>query len=312
MTGMLQRLLVATDGTPACDRVVAFAIALARKRGGEMLLCYAIDHARAIVQSSATSTGFSMGMQLVEALDDAARSILADAAKRAQDAGIPVTTIVLEGRSAQAIVTCANERHVDAIVMGTQAKAGLDRFFLGSTAEAVLRRTDVPTFVLPPTLTGGDVDFDRIVVGVDDSDPSDAAAAFAIDLAYVSASKLTFCAAIQTANLLEEAAANGYDRMSMLDEFRKSAAATLAAQAECANARGVDAKTLILEGDPTEMILKATETHNAGLIVLGTHGHRGLRRFLLGSVAEGVVRASPVPVVVLRASHLRATMDIAS
>lgn len=253
-----------------------------------------------------------MGMQLVEALDEAARSILGDAETRVRDAGLVATSVVLEGRCGHAIVTCANNRHVDAIVMGTQAKARIDRFFLGSTAAAVLRRSDVPTFVLPPLAIANEVDFARIVVGVDDSDPSDAAAAFAIDLARIDAAQLTFCAAIQTSDLLEQAAANGYDRTSMLEEFRATAIATLAAHALRSRARGVTTETHVVEGDPIETILKAAETHNAGIIVIGTHGRRGLRRFFLGSVAEGVVRASPVPVVVIRASHLRAAMDIAS
>ena len=310
MTGILQRLLVATDGSPSGDRAVAFAIALARRRGSEILLCSAVDHAAAIAQSSTTIGGFA-GLPLVAALDDAVAAIVASAAKNVKNANIPVTTLILEGRAAHAIVTCASDRHVDAIVIGTQGKNGLERFFLGSTAQGVLRRTDVPTFVVSPSTPIHDVDFERILVAVDDSDPSDAAVSFAIDLARLSASTLVLCAAIETADLLEQAAANGYDRMSMLEEFRAAVQSLLDRHATRARARGVAVEIVLAEGDPIATILRAATTHRAGLIVVGTHGRRGLRRFFLGSVAEGVVRQSHVPVAVLRASHLRAAMDVA-
>lgn len=312
MTGILQRLLVATDGSPTGDRVVAFAIALAQKRGSEIVLCSAIDRVAAIAQSSTMIGGFEGGLPLVDALDNAVAAILASAAKIVEDAGIRVTTLVLEGRSAHAIVTCASDRHVDAIVIGTQGKRGFERFFLGSTAEGVLRRTDVPTFVLPASASPLDADFERIVVAVDDSDPSDAAAAFALDVARGSASTLVLCAAIETVDLLEQAAASGFDRMSMLEEFRASTQTLLGRLSTRARARGIAVETVVAEGDPIATILRAATTHRAGLIVVGTHGRRGMRRFVLGSVAEGVVRQSHVPVVVVRASHLRAAMDVST
>jgi nucleotide-binding universal stress UspA family protein len=50
-------------------------------------------------------------------------------------------------------------------------------------------------------------------------------------------------------------------------------------------------------GPPAEEILAAAREHDSGLVVMGTHGRQGLSRLLLGSVAERVVRASPVPVL---------------
>ncbi|MCA9571590.1 MAG: universal stress protein [Myxococcales bacterium] len=56
----------------------------------------------------------------------------------------------------------------------------------------------------------------------------------------------------------------------------------------------------VSEGHPVEVILEAAEQEEATRIIVGTHGRRGLRRLFLGSVAERVVRASPVPVLVVR------------
>jgi nucleotide-binding universal stress UspA family protein len=63
---------------------------------------------------------------------------------------------------------------------------------------------------------------------------------------------------------------------------------------------------LLRTGDPRDMILQAANEVHADLIVIGTHGRRGLARALLGSVAEGIVRTAPCPVVTVGAKAARA------
>jgi universal stress protein A len=63
---------------------------------------------------------------------------------------------------------------------------------------------------------------------------------------------------------------------------------------------GVEVEGLLRQGDARDVIPKAAETTRAGLLVVGSHGRRGLSRALLGSVAESIVRSSAVPVVVVR------------
>lgn len=54
---------------------------------------------------------------------------------------------------------------------------------------------------------------------------------------------------------------------------------------------------LVLDGDPIEEIIKFAEEHDGCLIIMGTHGRKGLDRVVFGSVAENVLRKSPVPVL---------------
>lgn len=61
-------------------------------------------------------------------------------------------------------------------------------------------------------------------------------------------------------------------------------------------------RSIFRHGDPAECILEIAAEIEAAMIVMGTHGRRGLDRFLMGSVAAQVVRRSPVPVVTVRAS----------
>jgi nucleotide-binding universal stress UspA family protein len=60
------------------------------------------------------------------------------------------------------------------------------------------------------------------------------------------------------------------------------------------------AKTLVSTGDARDVILQTVEQQQADLIVMGTHGRRGISRALLGSVTEMIVRTSPVPVLTVR------------
>jgi nucleotide-binding universal stress UspA family protein len=158
----LRNVLVATDGSANGDRAVSYALALAHRHSSELLLCYAVNHAKAVAECSVSSGGGDLLMPLVEDLDDAAESILRDAAKRVTNDGVAAKTAMLDGPSAEAIVACANGRKVDAIVMGTQGKGGLERLLLGSTADGVLRRADVPVFVVPAAAREHDTAFDRI------------------------------------------------------------------------------------------------------------------------------------------------------
>jgi nucleotide-binding universal stress UspA family protein len=63
---------------------------------------------------------------------------------------------------------------------------------------------------------------------------------------------------------------------------------------------GVDTRTEVREGTPHEVILDYADEHDIDIIVMGTHGRTGLSRYLLGSVAERVVRMSDVPVLTAR------------
>ncbi|AUX23636.1 uncharacterized protein SOCEGT47_041640 [Sorangium cellulosum] len=68
-------------------------------------------------------------------------------------------------------------------------------------------------------------------------------------------------------------------------------------------------RCLLREGDPAEQIVRAIEGVRPYMVVMGTHGRRGISRMLLGSVAETVIRTSPVPVVAVtqRAGAARAS-----
>lgn len=65
-------------------------------------------------------------------------------------------------------------------------------------------------------------------------------------------------------------------------------------------ARGIEVKTTLLDGQPAETILRYAKEVEASLLVLGTHGRTGFQHFVLGSIAERVVRLADMPVLTVR------------
>lgn len=83
-------------------------------------------------------------------------------------------------------------------------------------------------------------------------------------------------------------------------EVSKEEAMTLAEEwVVKARDEGLDVEVVATDGVPHEVVIQAAKDHGAGLIVVGTHGRTGLKRVLMGSVAENVVRNSSIPVVIV-------------
>ncbi|HVW28060.1 MAG TPA: universal stress protein [Polyangiaceae bacterium] len=141
-------------------------------------------------------------------------------------------------------------------------------------------------------------DFRTLLVPTDFGRSSDAALEIAIDLAskygaaldvvhvYEFPSYAYMPTAPPLVNAVEEAAHTQFDRAMLRVVARKR-----------------DAKGFLREGVPWQQILAVQEEVGADLIVMGTHGRRGVSRTLIGSVAEKVVRMSPVPVLTVHAQR---------
>lgn len=81
------------------------------------------------------------------------------------------------------------------------------------------------------------------------------------------------------------------------EELKDHATRALDAAVAGAKARHAKVEPLLMVGDPPARILEAIKATGADLVVMGTHGRRGLARMLIGSVAEKIVRTAPVPVM---------------
>jgi nucleotide-binding universal stress UspA family protein len=85
----------------------------------------------------------------------------------------------------------------------------------------------------------------------------------------------------------------------MKKRYRDEGEKVLEEVKEHCDLEGIDAETLLEEGVPYLKIVEAAKRLHCDLIILGSHGHSGLEKILLGSVAERVIGISPVPVMVV-------------
>ena len=139
---MYDDILLPTIGSPGGERAVAEAIELAELTGARLHVLYVVE--------DDPRKGLSDGRweTIQEALRSEGRNVVEDVAGDATAAGIETVTHVGEGRADEAITEYASEEGIDAIVMGTHARTGVNKFLLGSVTENVIRRAEQPVLVV--------------------------------------------------------------------------------------------------------------------------------------------------------------------
>jgi len=144
--------------------------------------------------------------------------------------------------------------------------------------------------------------YKKILVPVDGSAPSGRGLDEAIKLAKISGGTLELVHVVNEF-IMDPSYASPMYHEQMIESLREGGRKILAAAETAVRAQGVACQSAILEamgGRAAEWIVRRATEWPADLIVMGTHGRRGLRRLALGSDAEMVLRTSPVPVLMVR------------
>ena len=140
--------------------------------------------------------------------------------------------------------------------------------------------------------------FHRILVPVDFGSSSKEALQVAIELAKRFDSALTLVHTMEIPTYgYASMEFNPIDMLGPLEDAARQQLATLLGEVK---AQRSNTSALFTTGSPWHQIMHAIETTKPDLVVMGTHGREGLKRLLLGSVAEKIVRVSPAPVLTVR------------
>jgi nucleotide-binding universal stress UspA family protein len=212
----------------------------------------------------------------------------------ASSSGVEATEAIIErGESIHGeILAYTNEHTIDCIVMGTQNRSGLGRILLGSVVELTLRESPVPVMTVHEE-TVIDSDIDTVLVPTDGSECAHTAVDHAGKLARSVDATLHIVYVVEIGKVI-----NG-DRAQRLREALEEIGerALDLALDRIQSSTYLSTKTSILDGPPYLEIARYAEDHDVDCIVMGTHGRKGIRRFLLGSVTERVIRRADVPVI---------------
>jgi nucleotide-binding universal stress UspA family protein len=290
MSGLFSRILVAVDGSEPATVAAAVGARLAREHGGDLRLCFCVNWKPLIAQFESIGSVVDP-TPTIEAIKERGRRLLAEAAALAARTGAKASCRCASGDPAVTILALAHEMASTLIVMGTHDGVGFQRLLVGSTTNAVLRRSPIPVLTVRPGIALADESrrcFERVLVATDGSDRSAGAVDAAIALPPEDRRELVFCSVARAgADGIAEAQGAVYRAL------------------ENARVDRVPAAGCVLTGSPSVALAAVAQRERADLIVLGTHDRAQTDRGSLGSVAERIVRTAPLPVLTVRTAAVR-------
>lgn len=296
---LYRRILVPLDGTPVSEQALAYAIAIARKAG-------AVVHLITVeIPPPATIPRVELTADLRKPED----GYLASIAERFKAAGVPaVETAVLTGEAADALRRYGDDVEADLTVLATHGRGPVKRAWLGSVADRFVRSTTAPVLLVRADESGQPAAFEdfeirRILMTVDGSPLSERVLDPATELGRLFGAKYTLLRLIKyphdlkSVYLPDTVEAN----RKFLDEQERDAHAELEALCRRIGADGeleVSPETHVVARVP-DGILDIAEKRRADVIAMTSHGYGGIKRMVLGSVADKVVRGAECAMLVV-------------
>jgi nucleotide-binding universal stress UspA family protein len=298
---MYTRILIPLDGSEAAEAVLPYAGALAAGFKSAIELLSVVD-----IGAMAAHLAADRARYLDTLIATAEKNSADYLAKLAKTFSHSITECrVVRGKPEGAILETASRDRDTLIAMATHGRSGAARWLLGSVAEKVLRGTTNPLFLvragIDPKLPLQPI-INSIVVPLDGSPLAEQmlpivsswAQALDVEVTLVRAFEFPAAAYYGSEDFLPD-----YD--AMREEARKEAADYLRQKADSLISEGVRTVSILtMEGPAADQIISFARTAPRAVIAMSTHGRSGVRRWILGSVTEKVVRHGNDPVLVVR------------
>jgi nucleotide-binding universal stress UspA family protein len=307
---MIRSILVPLDGSSFGEHALPLATSLARRAGATVHLVH--------VHQSEPMTIVD-GIALVDSLDLHLRqdeqAYLADVARRVtESAPLPLTTALLDGDMVPVLRAYAEENGIDLVVMSTHGRGALGRFWLGGVAEDFMRKMTRPVLLVRPQEGKTDLRLQpalkSILLPLDGSALAEQVIDQAMTLGQPFDARFRLVRVtkpmLRPTYLPEGGGILGLETyLEQLDALQqktiKEFQTYLDGIAAKLTARGFATTTsVVIDDEPAAGILREAASCDADLIAMETHGRRGLPRLILGSVADKIVRAGTLPVLLGR------------
>jgi nucleotide-binding universal stress UspA family protein len=147
----MKRIIAAVDFSAISDDVIERAVSIARAFSAQLVLLH-------VAAPDPDFVGYDAGPQSVR--DQVARHLreehrdLQSKAADLREAGIDATALLIQGPTADTILTEAKAHHADLIIMGSHGHGAMHRALMGSVSEGVLRKAPCPVMIIPHQVTG--------------------------------------------------------------------------------------------------------------------------------------------------------------
>lgn len=263
----------------------------------------AARHARAEV--AAVAVAFGAQVHVVNVLpsplrafvsstrdEDEATTTLSEWTRELQSAGAEALVApIARGNAAEAIVELAERLEVQLIMVGASNKSTLERLVTGSTAEAIARSAHQPVWISRPPHAG----IKRVVVGVDGSDASRVAVEDALAITQRAGASLDVVAALDKLEL-NPLGMTAKEEDAARERFRESQEHDIRAFLAASRSDGSDVAHFAW-GEAHDVLATFVHDNDADVLVVGRSGSGGVRRVLLGTTAERLLRTCPCSLV---------------
>ena len=296
-------ILVPLDGSELAERAVPVAVEIARRAGAELRLVHV--HVALPVEPI-----YVEGLPVVDAELHPQRrrheQAYLDRAVQQLAGGVGASVMILEGSPAAALAGYARTSGARLVVMTTHGRGGLEHLWLGSVAEELTRLSPVPLLLIRPGASSVPGAFRRVLVPLDGSPLSESILPHASWIARLDpAGEVVLLQVVQPATdaiwVADASVLAAGGTADLVRREEENARRRLDALVERLAAEGVPARgRVVVSANVAKGILDAARKEAAEVVALATHGRSGLVRLALGSIADKVLRGSPVPVLLYR------------
>lgn len=291
---MYAHILVPLDGSPLSERALRYAIPLAEQHGARVHLLHVATPVLPLITGGGAPVR-DAGLDAHWLAED--RKAVERIAKRAKrHSAVQVDLAFRTGRPSAEIVRYSKDNDIGLIVMCSHGRGGFERLWLGSVADELLRELPAPVLLVRggrglAVPEAGAVLFPRILIPLDGSPQAERAIAATTELLGATPTAITLL------SVLHPTATMGATTTPAPAEVERCAAylEPLAARERRA-ARSVEVGTVVAAAIPRAIITYARQ-HDASLIAITTRGMSGVKRAVVGSVADKLLRSAPMPVL---------------
>ena len=301
---MIKSILVPLDGSAFAEQALPWAACVSKSVGAHLELVRVHDP---VPPWTIATEGAIAATAVDPAIRDAEEQYLANCAARLVEGGFTgVSHRLLDGDVTEQIARHAEDNAYGLVVLATHGRGALSRLWLGSVSDALVRRLTVPVLLIRPaegTTTPQVEQFRKIFVALDGSLESESALAPALALANPKRCDLVLLRVVPPMPIAADA---GMPVAPLVDEGLTealTAQATTYLEGIAARLRSptVTVSTRVVVAPSIgPAVLHEASLAGAELLALATHGARGLRRMVLGSVADKVLRGADRPVLLTR------------
>ena len=294
---MYRQILVPLDGSKTAENALPYARLLAAKLALPVQLISVVE----IPVSANAEKTLYLG-SLIERAVATSQEYLSKVAKTF--AGVNVTIAVDKGKPEEIILARAEADEKILIAMATHGRSGISRWLLGSIAEKIVREAKNPVFLVraqEKVKTDGQAALNPVIVPLDGSEVAESILPHVIELARAMQLKVVLLQTFTMKQIIYTYKDYIPDFDALERSSKSGASHYLEEKEQQLKQAGIDVSSVAAEGEAAETIIELANGSPDSVIAMCTHGRSGVKRWMLGSITEKVVRHADNPVLTVRA-----------